>query len=55
MKMDVSVDASSEAGTYFRENLANIALESGFVEKPELLRVHLHKVSIELAKMKVKK
>jgi nucleolar protein 56 len=55
MKMDVSVDASSEAGTYFRENLAKIALDSGFVEKPELLRVHLHKVSLELAKMKVKK
>ncbi|MCW4023074.1 MAG: C/D box methylation guide ribonucleoprotein complex aNOP56 subunit [Candidatus Bathyarchaeota archaeon] len=55
MKMDVSVEPSSEAGTFFRENLAKIALDSGFVEKPELLRVHLHKVSIELAKMKVKK
>lgn len=55
MKMDVSVEPSSEAGTFFRENLAKIALESGFVEKPEQLRIHLHKVSIELAKMKVKK
>jgi len=54
MKIDVSVEPSSEAGTFFRENLADIAVESGFVEKPELLRVHLHKVSIELAKMKVK-
>ena len=27
----------------------------GFVEKPEQLRIHFHKVSIELAKLKVKK
>ncbi|MEJ2244290.1 MAG: C/D box methylation guide ribonucleoprotein complex aNOP56 subunit [Candidatus Bathyarchaeota archaeon] len=55
MKINVLVKPSSGAGSFFRENLAKIALESGFVEKPEQLRVHLHKVSIELAKMKVKK
>ncbi len=55
MKIQVLVKPSSAAGSFFRENLAEIALESGFVEKPEQLRVHLHKVSIELAKMKVKK
>ncbi len=55
MKIEVSVEQSSDAGSFFRENLAKIALESGFVEKPEQLRAHLHKVSIELAKMKVKK
>ena len=55
MKINVLVKPSSGAGSFFRENLAKIALESGFVEKPEQIRVHLHKVSIELAKMKVKK
>ena len=53
--IDVSVDASSEAGRLLRENLEKFALETGFVEKPAQLRVHVHKVSIELAKIKVKK
>ncbi|MFC1487278.1 C/D box methylation guide ribonucleoprotein complex aNOP56 subunit [Thermoproteota archaeon] len=55
IKIDVSVERSSEAGRLFRENLEKFALELEFVEKPMQLRVHLHKVSIELAKMKVKK
>ncbi|MCW4034528.1 MAG: C/D box methylation guide ribonucleoprotein complex aNOP56 subunit [Candidatus Bathyarchaeota archaeon] len=53
--VDVSVELASEAGRLFRENLANFAVESGYVDKAELLRVHLHNVSIELAKLKVKK
>jgi nucleolar protein 56 len=53
--IEVSVEPSSEAGKLFRENVAKYALELGFVEKPEQVRVQLHKVSIELAKMKVKK
>ena len=55
LNVEVTVEQSSEAGRLFRENLEKFALELGFVEKPEQLRVQVHKVSIELAKMKVKK
>ena len=54
LNIEVTVEPSSEAGGLFRENLGKYALELGFTEKPEQLRVHLHKVSVELAKMKVK-
>jgi len=55
LNVEVTVEQSSEAGRLFRENLEKFALELGFVEKPEQLRVQVHKVSIELAKMNVKK
>ena len=50
----VNTEASSEVGMLLRENLEKYALELGFVEKPEQLRAHVHSVSLELAKMKVK-
>jgi nucleolar protein 56 len=53
--IEVSVERSSEAGKLFRENLEKFAVEQAFVEKPIQLREQIHKVSIELAKMKVKK
>ncbi|MFA5364066.1 MAG: C/D box methylation guide ribonucleoprotein complex aNOP56 subunit [Candidatus Bathyarchaeia archaeon] len=52
--VEVTVESTSAAGMMFRENLEKYAVESGFVDKPELLRVQLHNVSIELAKLKVK-
>jgi nucleolar protein 56 len=52
--IEVSTEASSDAGRLLRENLEKFALELGFVEKPEQLRVQVHTVSVELAKMKVK-
>ena len=55
MNVEAIVDMSSEAGKLFRENMSKFALELGFVEKPMQLRAHLHNVSLELAKMKVKK
>ena len=55
LNIEVSVEPSSGAGRLFRENLEKFALETGFVEKPEQLRVQLHNVSIELAKINVKK
>lgn len=54
LNIEVSTETSSEAGKLLRENLEKFALDLGFVEKPEQLRVHVHKVSIELAKVKVK-
>ena len=54
LNIEVSTKTSSEAGTLLRDNLEKFALELGFIEKPEQLRVRVHKVSIELAKMKVK-
>jgi nucleolar protein 56 len=55
LSIEATAEASSEAGKRLRENLEKFALELGAFEKPEQLRVQLHKVSIELAKMKVKK
>ena len=52
--IEVTTEASSEAGKRLRENLEKFALDLGFVEKPEQLRVRVHAVSMELAKMKVK-
>jgi nucleolar protein 56 len=55
LNIEATSEASSEAGKRLRENLEKFALDLGFVEKPEQLRVRVHNVSIELAKMKVKK
>jgi len=55
MNIEVTAERSSEAGKRLRENLEKFALDLEFVEKPEQLRVRVHNVSIELAKMKVKK
>jgi nucleolar protein 56 len=54
LSIEVAVERSSEAGKRLRENLEKFALDLEFVEKPEQLRVRVHNVSIELAKMKVK-
>jgi len=54
LSIEVAVERSSEAGKRLRENLEKFALDLEFVEKPEQLRVLVHNVSIELAKMKVK-
>ncbi len=54
LSIEVSTETSSEAGKLLRENLEKFALDLEIVEKPEQLRVRVHKVSIELAKMKVK-
>jgi nucleolar protein 56 len=55
LNVETTVDMPSNAGRLFRENLSKFAIESGFAEKPEQLRAHLHNVSLELAKIKVKK
>ena len=55
LNIEVTSEVSSEAGKRLRENLEKFALDLEFVEKPEQLRVRVHNVSIELAKMKVKK
>ena len=52
--IEVNTEASSDAGRLLRENLEKFAIELCFVEKPEQLRAHIHTVSVELAKMKVK-
>ena len=54
LNIEVTAERSSEAGKRLRENLEKFALDLEFVEKPEQLRVRVHNVSIELAKMKVK-
>lgn len=55
LNIEVATEASSEAGKWLRENVEKLATDLGVVKKPEQFRVQLHNVSIELAKMKVKK
>lgn len=52
--IEVNTETSPDAGMLLRKNLEKYALELCFVEKPEQLRAHVHSVSLELAKMKVK-
>ena len=55
LNIEAIAEPSSKAGNMLRENLETFALESGYFEKKEQLRAQIHNVSIELAKMKVKK
>ncbi len=55
LNIEASAERSSEAGNILRENLETFALQSGYFEKSEQLRARIHNVSIELAKMKVKR
>jgi nucleolar protein 56 len=55
LNIEVSTDASAEVGKILRDDLEKFALDLKVVKKPEQLRVWVHKVSMELAKMKVKK
>jgi len=55
LNIEAIAEPSSKAGNMLRENLETFALESGYFEKKERLRARIHNVSIELAKMKVKK
>jgi nucleolar protein 56 len=54
LNIEVSIEDSSDAGRMLRENLEKFALDHKFVEKPEQLHAHVHTVTVELAKMKVK-
>ena len=55
LNIEVATEISSEAGKRLREDLEQFAMDLKFVKKPEQLRTWVHKVSMELAKMKVKK
>jgi nucleolar protein 56 len=53
--IEVAAEISSKAGNTLRGDLEKFALDLKFAEKPEQFRAWVHKVSMELAKMKVKK
>ena len=55
LNIEVATETSSEAGKRLREDLEKFAMDLKFVKKPEQFRAWVHKVSMELAKMKVKK
>ncbi|MBE0512123.1 C/D box methylation guide ribonucleoprotein complex aNOP56 subunit [Candidatus Bathyarchaeota archaeon] len=55
LKIEVDVEKPSEAGELLRGNLEKFAVDLGFVKRQEQLREWVHKVSMELAKMKVRK
>jgi len=55
LNIEVAVERLSEAGKMLRENLEKFAVDLGFVKRPEQLREWVHKVSMELAKIKVKR
>jgi nucleolar protein 56 len=55
LNIEVATETSSDAGKMLREDLVKFALDLKFAKKPEQFRAWVHKVSLELAKMKVKK
>ncbi len=55
LNIKASFKKSSEAGKIFRENLDKFALESNFSNSMDQLRAYTHNVSMELAKMKIRK
>jgi nucleolar protein 56 len=55
LKIEVNVEKPSEAGELLRGNLEKFAVDLGFVKRQEQLHEWVHKVSMELAKMKVRK
>jgi len=56
-KMGISVEVvkPSEAGDLLRGNLDKFAVEVGFVKEPGEIREWIHRVSMELTKMRVKR
>jgi nucleolar protein 56 len=55
LKIKVATVRDSDAGKRLREDLEKLAVDLKFVKKPEQFRAWVHRVSLELAKMKVKK
>jgi len=55
LKVEVDVEKPSEAGELLRGNLEKFAVDLGFVKRQEQLREWVHKVSMELTKIKVKR
>jgi len=55
LKIEVDVEKPSEAGELLRGNFEKFAVDLGFVKREEQLREWVHKVSMELTKMKVRK
>lgn len=55
LKIQVDVARPTEAGELLRRNLEKFAVEIGFVKQAEEMREWLHKVSMELTKIRVRK
>ena len=53
LSIEVDVERPSEAGELLRGNLEKFAVDLGFVKRADQLREWVHKVSIELAKIRV--
>jgi nucleolar protein 56 len=55
LNIEVDVERPSEAGELLRGNLEKFAVDSGFVKRANQLHEWIHKVSMELAKIRVTK
>ncbi len=55
LKVETIVAHPSQQGEILRRNLEKIAIQVGFVEKPEKLRELIREVSVELTRLRVKK
>jgi len=53
LNVEVDVERPSEAGELLRRNLEKFAVDLGFVKQADQLREWVHKVSMELAKIRV--
>jgi len=55
MKIKAEVVKASEASNFLRERMEDLAVDLGFAKNREELKFWLHKVSMELARIRVKK
>lgn len=55
LDIEVNVEKASKAGESLRGNLDKFALKVGFAEQEEQIREWIHKVSMELTKMRVRR
>jgi nucleolar protein 56 len=55
LNIETCLEESSEVGRIFREKLEKFAIESNFLKNKDQIRIYIHNVSIELAKIKIRK
>ena len=55
LQIEVSVEKISKAGEFLRQNLETIAVNTRFANNPEEVRELIHDVTVEMARIKVKR
>jgi nucleolar protein 56 len=55
LRVEVNIDKNSSAGEHLRENIETLAVESGFVKRPQELQQLVRQISTELTRLGVKR